>query len=91
MTWKIRPLAEQYDLDVIGGRMSLRKPQREALSRLDKILSCVELDKPDETGVLSQCKEKLTAVHELYPICTDFERDFFSLAFALATGVGKTR
>ena len=91
MTWKIRPLAEQYDLDVIGGRMSLRKPQREALARLDKILSCVKLDKPDETGVLPQCKEKLTVVHELYPICTDFERDFFSLAFALATGVGKTR
>ena len=33
----------------------------------------------------------LGAVHAMYPICTNFERDFMSLTFALATGVGKTR
>ena len=27
----------------------------------------------------------------MYPICSDFEREFLSLTFALATGVGKTR
>lgn len=27
----------------------------------------------------------------MYPTCTDFEREFMSLTFALATGVGKTR
>ena len=36
-------------------------------------------------------KAALSAVHALYPICSDFERDFMSLTFALATGVGKTR
>lgn len=30
-------------------------------------------------------------VRNLYPTCSDFERDFPSLCFALATGVGKTR
>lgn len=30
-------------------------------------------------------------VHAKYAICSDFERDFASLTFALATGVGKTR
>ena len=33
----------------------------------------------------------LGAVNALYPTCKDFERDFMSLTFALATGVGKTR
>lgn len=36
-------------------------------------------------------KVALGAVHALCPTCTDFEREFMSLTFALATGVGKTR
>ncbi len=84
-------LAEQYSLDIIGGRMSLRNPQREALFRLDNILSSVELKKPTSEGKLENADAALSAVHELYPICTNFEHDFFSLTFALATGVGKTR
>lgn len=36
-------------------------------------------------------KVALGAVHSLCPTCSDFERDFMSLTFALATGVGKTR
>lgn len=31
-------------------------------------------------------KVALGGVHALYPICSDFERDFMSLTFALATG-----
>ena len=31
------------------------------------------------------------ALHAEFPTLTDFERDFPSLCFALATGVGKTR
>ncbi len=34
---------------------------------------------------------ELEKVRSLYPTCTDFERGFPSLCFALATGVGKTR
>ena len=36
-------------------------------------------------------EEELQKVRSSYPICTDFEREFPSLCFALATGVGKTR
>ena len=47
-----RSIKELYTLDIIAGRMSLRKPQRESLENLEKILSCVELEKPDESGKL---------------------------------------
>ena len=30
-------------------------------------------------------------LRSLYPTCSDFERDFPSVCFSLATGVGKTR
>ena len=85
------PHIPHYDIDVISGRLSLRKPQREALEKLDNILSNIKLEKPDSTGLLSAKEDKATEVHGLYPIFTDFERDFLSLSFALATGVGKTR
>lgn len=65
--------------------MSLRKPQKKSLEILHEILSNVNLKKG-----MNQ-KVALGAVHALYPTCTDFEREFMSLTFALATGVGKTR
>ena len=34
---------------------------------------------------------RLQAIQSAFPSVTDFERDFPSLCFALATGVGKTR
>ena len=85
------PLFPQYDAETISGLLSLRKPQTEALSRLDKILSSVAPEKPTGDGAPPHIKDALRAVHGLYPTCTDFERGFLSLAFALATGVGKTR
>ncbi|MCL1697330.1 DEAD/DEAH box helicase [Lysinibacillus sp. BPa_S21] len=75
----------QYNTDYISGVMSLRKPQEESLKRLEKILSNEYLAKNIDLG------EMLGKVHNLYPTCSDFERDFFSITFALATGVGKTR
>jgi len=74
-----------YTTNYISGVMSLRKPQEESLVILDKILNAVHLEKS-----MNQ-KQALETVHSMYPICTDFERDFMSLTFALATGVGKTR
>lgn len=44
---------------------------------------------PSQEG--SFLKEQLEIVKTAYPICTDFERNFPSICFALATGVGKTR
>ncbi len=75
----------QYTTNYISGVMSLRKPQTASLKILEEIVSAVNLRK----GM--NLKAALGSVHAMYPICSDFERDFMSLSFALATGVGKTR
>lgn len=75
----------QYTTDYISGVMSLRKPQTASLKILEEIVNSVSLRK----GM--NLKAALGAVHAMYPICSDFEREFMSFTFALATGVGKTR
>lgn len=75
----------QYTTDYISGVMSLRKPQTASLKILEEIVNSVSLRK----GM--NLKAALGAVYAMYPICSDFEREFMSLTFALATGVGKTR
>ncbi|AWM78752.1 hypothetical protein HYN04_06195 [Phenylobacterium parvum] len=72
-------------LHQIGQRLSLRKPQAESLKRLADVIDLVDPTKgTDVAGALE-------AVRAAYPDVEDFERDFPSLCFALATGVGKTR
>lgn len=69
----------------ISQRLSLRKPQADSLEILADVLGRVELSKGgDATAALE-------AIHDAYPSIEAFERDFPSLCFALATGVGKTR
>lgn len=75
----------QYTTDYISGVMSLRKPQEKSLKILEEIMTSITIKK----GM--NLKVALAGVNALYPICSDFERDFMSLTFALATGVGKTR
>ncbi len=75
----------QYTTDYISGVMSLRKPQEDSLKILYDIVNSVNLHK----GM--NLRAALGAVHAMYPICSDFEREFMSLTFALATGAGKTR
>lgn len=65
--------------------MSLRKPQQKSLEILHQIMNSV---KPRKGMDLN---DALNKVNSLRPTCTDFERDFISMTFALATGVGKTR
>ena len=60
----------QYTTDYISGVMSLRKPQETSLKILEEILSPVNLRK----GL--NLKAALGSVHAMYPICTDFEREF---------------
>lgn len=69
----------------IASRLSLRAPQREALQILDDVTGRIELAKDTDLHAA------LEAVQAAYPSVTHFERDFPSLCFALATGVGKTR
>ena len=78
-------LKDEYTVDELAGRMSLRKPQRESLARLEAICKAIAPRKSADVA------ESLGHVNALYPTCTDFERTFPSVTFALATGVGKTR
>ena len=69
----------------IRNRLSLRRPQEESLGIMADLADKLILQKnADLTAEL----EKVTS---FCPTCTDFERNFPSLCFALATGVGKTR
>ena len=69
----------------IKNRLSLRPPQEKSLNILAELADKLTLKKNvDLTAELEKVKSS-------YPTCADFERDFPSLCFALATGVGKTR
>ena len=69
----------------IAGRMSLRPPQYRSLEILDRVTEIVPPRKEHDV------QAALATIHSEFPTVTDFERDFPSLCFALATGVGKTR
>ncbi|MDP2682219.1 MAG: DEAD/DEAH box helicase family protein [Deltaproteobacteria bacterium] len=77
----------------IKNRLSLRQPQAESLSILAELTDKLTLKKPtpDPSQEGTFLKEQLEIVKNPYPTCTDFERNFPSICFALATGVGKTR
>lgn len=72
-------------INAISGRLSLRAPQRKSLEILARITEIVPLNKSMAAA------EALKIIQSEYPSVTDFEREFPSLCFALATGVGKTR
>lgn len=69
----------------IADRLSLREPQRTSLRILDRVTDIVRPSKDTDVAAA------LAVIQTEYPSLTDFERDFPSLCFALATGVGKTR
>ena len=75
----------------LKARLSLRAPQAESLEKLDlAIQNAKELltKQGRDTEVNEQTLAKLQTV---FPTLADFERDFPSICFSLATGVGKTR
>ncbi len=69
----------------VANRLSLRPPQRRSLEILDQIVELAPLSKTGDRDAA------LAAIQQAFPGVTDFERDFPSVCFALATGVGKTR
>jgi hypothetical protein len=71
-------------VNAIAGHLSLRPPQRQALEILDRITKLVPPKKAANPEVAP------AAIRAKFPGVTDFERDFPSLCFALATGVGKS-
>ena len=66
-------------------RLSLRAPQEESLKRLAEVADLIDWRGEDDS------QELLEEIQALYPSVESFEREFPSLCFALATGVGKTR
>src|ERR1700693_2529974 len=71
-------------------RLSLRKPQADSLEILAEVLERVTLGKGTDPASALAAVRDLCGELNLPPI-PNFERDFPSLCFALATGVGKTR
>src|SRR5437762_735410 len=69
----------------IKNRLSLRSPQSESLDILSRLGDTLVLKKGIDLAA------ELAKVKATYPTCSDFERTFPSVCFALATGVGKTR
>ena len=85
-------------LDDITQRLSLRPPQAESLQRLAEAVEAAGLKKGADEATL---EKQLAAVREKFPHgeypeveippAAEFDWKFLSFAFALATGVGKTR
>lgn len=73
------------NVNAIASRLSLRQPQRDSLEILAHVL---EMCPPHKGGDLDK---QLAKVQEFYTNVASFDREFVSLCFALATGVGKTR
>ena len=86
-------------VNIIKQRLSLREPLAEALDVLSRLVDRLTLTKPakledkeaDETTYKQYLQDELQKVQEICPSCKDFERDFPSFAFSIATGIGKTR
>jgi type III restriction enzyme len=72
-------------VNAISGRLSLRPPQRLSLEILHRITEIAPPGRGADPDI------QLAAIQSEFPSVADFEREFPSLCFALATGVGKTR
>ena len=71
----------------VTGRLSLRPPQAESLIKLVRALDAA----PELLGHERDVSAILSTLRVEFSTLEDFEREFPSLCFALATGVGKTR
>lgn len=80
----------QREVNAITGRLSLRPPQANSLEKLARAIEASPdlLKHGRDAGELAAA---LAAMKAMFPTLQDFEREFPSLCFALATGVGKTR
>jgi len=74
-------------LNAISGRLSLRPPQALSLEHLARAIEAA----PAMLDPARSLDAVLATLKAEFPTLQDFEREFPSLCFALATGVGKTR
>jgi type III restriction enzyme len=75
----------KQNINAISSRLSLRQPQRDSLEILAHVLELIPTEK---VGNLTSA---LSSIQKYYSSVQSFDRDFVSLCFALATGIGKTR
>ncbi len=73
--------------NAVTGRLSLRPPQAESLAKLVRAIDAA----PELLGHDQDVASILATLRAEFPTLEDFEREFPSLCFSLATGVGKTR
>lgn len=80
-------------VNYIRQRLSLRKPLAKALELTAKITDKLSLKKPptDPDMLEMFITAELAKVKSFVPTVKGFDRDFPSLAFSIATGIGKTR
>lgn len=62
----------------IRSRLSLRPPQERSLEILKELGDVLALEKSPDLA------REMEKVRERYPTCSDFEREFVSVCFALA-------
>lgn len=79
------PATARRAVNSISNRLSLRTPQQDSLEILARLTEIISLSKDTDAA------EALRRIQSEFSNVEDFERNFPSLAFALATGVGKTR
>ena len=78
-------LYQEYTVENISTRMSLRTPLTNSLEILEDFFKKIDVSKDVDLN------EALHTIHSKYQTLSSFEHDFLSLTFAIATGVGKTR
>jgi type III restriction enzyme len=69
----------------VPGRLSLRPPQAESLARLKRALDAA----PEMLGHGKDVATVLATLKAQFATLEDFEREFPSLCFALATEIGR--
>lgn len=79
------PKSYTYHSKYIDNRLALRPPQKKSLEKFARIVDILSLSKTPNL------EQELAIIRELFPTLTSFEREFPSVCFALATGIGKTR
>lgn len=80
-------------VNYIRQRLSLRKPLAKALELTVRLTDKLSLKKPptDPDMLEMFITAELAKVKSIVPTVKGFDRDFPSLAFSIATGIGKTR
>ena len=80
-------------VNYIRQRLSLRKPLADALELCARLADALSLRKPPADADMLEMfiEAELAKVRDVVPPARSFDRDFPSLAFSIATGIGKTR